>query len=103
MPQDQLLDEIGKCFQQFKYWRLKSLKQTLRQPEAYLKETLQKIAELVKTGPFANTWTLTPSMSRTLVGSNSTSKEEAAPEADAEDEEEEDGDEEEVEEEMVDA
>lgn len=34
------------------------MKQKTNQPEIYLKETLQKIAYLVKTGQFANNWTL---------------------------------------------
>lgn len=39
---------------------MKALKAELNQPEAYLKSTLEMIAELVKSGRFAMTWTLKP-------------------------------------------
>ncbi|KAF2674244.1 hypothetical protein BT63DRAFT_474013 [Microthyrium microscopicum] len=54
----QLLDMLSRKFAQFKYWPLKALKEETRQPEAYLREVLSKIAVLVKTGQAANTWTL---------------------------------------------
>ncbi|KAI9846507.1 MAG: hypothetical protein M1837_003928 [Sclerophora amabilis] len=60
IPQNELLDLIFDCFKRYKYWSLKSLKTELRQPEAYLKSTLDLVAELVKTGRFAMTWTLKP-------------------------------------------
>ncbi|KAI9809049.1 MAG: hypothetical protein M1825_002338 [Sarcosagium campestre] len=60
IPQNELMDLIYECFKQYNYWSLKSLKAQLNQPEAYLKSTLEMIAELVKTGRFAMTWTLKP-------------------------------------------
>ncbi|KAK8155468.1 transcription initiation factor IIF, beta subunit-domain-containing protein [Phyllosticta citribraziliensis] len=47
-----------RLFQEYKYWPIKALKDKTRQPEAYLRETLTKIATLVRTGPFANNWML---------------------------------------------
>jgi transcription initiation factor TFIIF subunit beta len=35
---------------------MKALKARTKQPEAYLKEVLQEIAMLVKSGTFASTW-----------------------------------------------
>jgi transcription initiation factor TFIIF subunit beta len=63
-----LMDELAKCFQRFKYWHLRKLKEELKQPEAHLRDVLSKIAVLVKTGPAANTWTLRPEIAATLLG-----------------------------------
>ncbi|PYI03863.1 transcription initiation factor IIF, beta subunit [Aspergillus sclerotiicarbonarius CBS 121057] len=60
MPQNELLDLIYQCFREYKYWPFKNLKARLRQPEAYLKQTLEMIAHLVKAGDFAMTWELKP-------------------------------------------
>ena len=48
------------CFKRFRYWPLKSLKAELKQPEAYLKQTLEIMAQLVRQGPYAMTWQLKP-------------------------------------------
>ena len=58
IPQNELLDLIYDCFKRYGYWSMKALKAELNQPEAYLKSTLEKVAELVKSGRFAMTWTL---------------------------------------------
>ncbi|KAK2784856.1 hypothetical protein FQN53_008189 [Emmonsiellopsis sp. PD_33] len=60
MPQNELLDLIYGCFRRHKYWPFKSLKAELKQPEAYLKQTLEMVAHLVKSGDFAMTWELKP-------------------------------------------
>ncbi|KAK2740750.1 hypothetical protein FQN57_005982 [Myotisia sp. PD_48] len=60
MPQNELLDLIYGCFRRHKYWPFKSLKAELKQPETYLKQTLEIVAHLVKTGDFAMTWELKP-------------------------------------------
>lgn len=60
MPQNELLDLIYQCFREYKYWPFKTLKARLRQPEAYLKQTLEMVAHLVKSGDFAMTWELKP-------------------------------------------
>ena len=47
MPQHQLLDALGQAFREYKYWPLSALKLRLRQPESYIKETVEKIAVLI--------------------------------------------------------
>ncbi len=60
MPQNKLLDLIYDCFKRYKYWPLKSLKAELDQPEAYLKQSLELVAHLVRQGTHAMTWELKP-------------------------------------------
>lgn len=60
MPQNELLDLIFACFREYNYWSMKALRQRLRQPESYLRETLEKVADLAKSGRFAMHWTLKP-------------------------------------------
>ena len=60
MPQNELMDLIMDCFKKFRYWPLKTLKAELKQPEAFLKETLEIMAQLVRQGPYAMTWQLKP-------------------------------------------
>lgn len=60
MPQNELLDLIYSCFRRYKYWPFRSLKAELKQPETYLKQTLEIVAHLVKSGDFAMTWELKP-------------------------------------------
>jgi transcription initiation factor TFIIF subunit beta len=56
IPRNDLIDLLHQCFDQYTYWSMKALKNRTKQPEAYLKEVLQEIAQLVKTGPFASNW-----------------------------------------------
>lgn len=58
MSLDLLLDEIVKCFKQYEYWSLKAFQAHLKQPESYLKETLENIATLHKRGPMTGKWQL---------------------------------------------
>lgn len=58
MPENELLDKIYTCFRRYKYWPMKALRAELQQPEAYLRETLDKIAVLDKSGRFATHWHL---------------------------------------------
>src|SRR5436190_24181551 len=60
MPRNELLDALFECFKSYEFWTLKGLREHLNQPEAYLKETLENIAVLLKAGPFALKWTLKP-------------------------------------------
>ncbi|KAI9651927.1 MAG: hypothetical protein M1829_002104 [Trizodia sp. TS-e1964] len=60
IPQNELLDLIFACFKRYNYWSLKALKLELNQPEAYLKSTLDKVAQLVRSGTYAMTWMLKP-------------------------------------------
>lgn len=60
MPQNELLDRIFDCFRKYNYWSMKALRAELQQPEVYLKETLEKVAVLAKSGRFATNWSLKP-------------------------------------------
>ncbi|KAJ5622480.1 Transcription initiation factor IIF beta subunit [Penicillium herquei] len=60
IAQNELLDMIFDCFRQYQYWPFKALKAKTLQPEAYLKQTLEMVAHLVKSGDFAMTWELKP-------------------------------------------
>lgn len=91
-PENQLLDAIAKCFSQHKYWSIKAFRGSIPQPEAYLRETLDKIAVLHRTGTFANHWSLKPEY-QSMVASLPKPADDAAapkPEALSEDEDEED-------------
>lgn len=84
IPKNQLLDLIFDCFRQYQYWSMKALRQRTQQPDSYLRSVLEEVAVLVKTGPFANTYTLGEAY-RDRAGNGS--KEEAAAPADDEDDE----------------
>ena len=58
IPQNELLDMIQDCFKEYRYWGLKTLRDKLRQPESYLRQTLELVAQQVRQGPQANTWQL---------------------------------------------
>ncbi|EHK99267.1 putative Transcription initiation factor IIF subunit beta [Glarea lozoyensis 74030] len=60
MPQNELLDRIFECFREFNYWSMKAFRGRLQQPEVYLRETLDRIATLHKSGPFASHYSLKP-------------------------------------------
>lgn len=60
MPQNELLDLIFSCFRKYNFWSMKALRAELQQPEAYLRETLEKIADMPRSGRFAMHWTLKP-------------------------------------------
>lgn len=59
MPQNELLDRIFEMYSgKATHIPLSRFKEDLNQPEAWLKETLDKIAILVKSGNFIGTYTL---------------------------------------------
>ena len=60
MPQAQLIDALYVCFRRYKYWSMKALRSELRQPEAWIKENLEGIASLMRSGDFAMNWVLRP-------------------------------------------
>ena len=60
MAENELFDQINRCFSEYNYWPMKALRNRLRQPEAYLRETLDKVAVLIRTGAFANNYALKP-------------------------------------------
>lgn len=47
---------------------MKALRARLRQPEAYLRETLEKIADMPRSGRFAMHWTLKPEFKQSSYG-----------------------------------
>ena len=83
MPQNELLDLIYDCFKEYTYWPMRSLRERLKQPEAYLKETLEMMAMMNKSGPHALQWQLKPEARETRyaeIGFFDKVKDEAAPE-----------------------
>jgi transcription initiation factor TFIIF subunit beta len=60
MPRNELRDAIFACYRKYNYWSLKSMKAELHQPETWLKENLEQVAVLVRSGQFALTYTLKP-------------------------------------------
>lgn len=60
MSASDLTDALGRCFRRYKYWSMKALRTELRQPEAWIKELLEQIATLVRSGDFALNWMLKP-------------------------------------------
>jgi len=59
MPYNQLLDLLFPLFKENPRWGIRPLRQRTQQPEAYLKETLQGIAFLHKSGEHNGLWELT--------------------------------------------
>ncbi|TLD23090.1 hypothetical protein PspLS_07382 [Pyricularia sp. CBS 133598] len=64
IPENELLDQIFQLFRKFSYYHMKTLRVELRQPEAYLRQTLEKVAVLHKSGNLTNTWGLTDDAKR---------------------------------------
>ncbi|KAI0444831.1 transcription initiation factor IIF, beta subunit-domain-containing protein [Xylaria telfairii] len=64
LPQSELRDRIFQCYDKYAYWSLKAFKQALHQPEAWLRENLEELAMLHKSGRFANYWELKPEYKR---------------------------------------
>ena len=60
MPENELLDRIFACFNEYNYWSMKAFRAKLQQPEVYIRETLEKVAVLAKSGRFATQWSLKP-------------------------------------------
>lgn len=64
MPQKELLDLLFRLFEEYEYWSMKGLKERTRQPETYLKESLELIANLIKKGPYTSKYNLKPEYKR---------------------------------------
>lgn len=60
MERHELTDRIFQCFRDHPYWALGALKQTLEQPDAWLREVLRDVAEQVKEGQYQGYWQLKP-------------------------------------------
>lgn len=58
IPKNELLDMLFKLFKIQTHWAMKVLRERTKQPLDYLKETLEDIAVLHKSGPHTNTWSL---------------------------------------------
>jgi transcription initiation factor TFIIF subunit beta len=91
ISQEELIDALTDCFKQFRYWSLKALKQRLHQPEAYIKQTVEKVATLMRSGKFAMNYKLNPEYERSLNIDSTGVKEEVAEEGEDEDEDDDEG------------
>ncbi|KAK4243240.1 transcription initiation factor IIF, beta subunit-domain-containing protein [Corynascus novoguineensis] len=91
-PENQLLDAIAKCFSEHKYWSIKAFRGRIPQPEAYLRETLDKVAVLHRSGTFANHWSLKPEYEGILASLPKPADDAAVPKADIPSDDEEDED-----------
>lgn len=60
MPKKDLLDLLFRLFEEYEYWSIKGLRERTRQPESYLKESLDSIANLIKKGPYTSKYNLKP-------------------------------------------
>lgn len=58
MSEKDLLDRIYQCFRRYRYWPLKGLKNELKQPETFIKQMLDQVAVLVRSGDFAMNYKL---------------------------------------------
>ncbi|KHN95299.1 transcription initiation factor iif [Metarhizium album ARSEF 1941] len=85
IPKNQLLDLIFDCFRQYQYWSMKALRQKLQQPDSYLRQVLEEVAVLHKSGRFANHYGLNDAYKDK---GGSEAKEEAAEAADEGDDDE---------------
>ncbi len=54
------MDRIIDCFQKFSYWSMRALRAEIPQPEAFIREVLDRVAVLHRSGRFANQWALKP-------------------------------------------
>lgn len=79
MPEDKLLDALQQCFRRYQYWSMAALRAQLRQPDVWIKEVLEKIAVLVRSGDFTGNYKLNDNTARLLNISDLDLKEELAP------------------------
>ncbi|OKL58405.1 hypothetical protein UA08_06093 [Talaromyces atroroseus] len=80
-----LLDEIFGLFREYSHWKFADIKARTNQPEQYLKETLEMVAHLVRTGDFAMTWELKPEARETNYANAILAEEENAAGSDIDD------------------
>ncbi|KAL9934119.1 hypothetical protein V8E36_007201 [Tilletia maclaganii] len=60
MPKNELLDMLWPMFEMQAHLRLKALAERTQQPEAYLREVLNDVADLHKRGPYAGHYSVKP-------------------------------------------
>ncbi|KAK4689453.1 transcription initiation factor TFIIF subunit beta, partial [Tremellales sp. Uapishka_1] len=58
LERSELLDRLFQLFSQSPYWGIPALKATLLQPDAWLREVLKDIAEVIKEGDHIHMWQL---------------------------------------------
>lgn len=58
IPKNVLLDMLFECFREYQYWSMKALRQRTHQPDAWLRQVVEEICVLQKTGTFANHYML---------------------------------------------
>lgn len=58
--EQRLLDALEVAFSEYTYWSMKALRARIPQPEAFLRETLDRFAVLHRSGRFANQWSVKP-------------------------------------------
>jgi transcription initiation factor TFIIF subunit beta len=93
-----LIQQILIAFGEYRWWSIKTLNERLKQPEAHLREVLQKVAVLVKSGDAANKWQLNANTQRLIdYDSSKAAFVEDKDDEDDEDEDDDDDDDEEME------
>ncbi|KAL8849888.1 MAG: hypothetical protein Q9221_005154 [Calogaya cf. arnoldii] len=60
IPRNELKDLIFGCFRRYPYWAIRTMRETLDQPESYLKEVLEEVAVMARSGRYTNLWQLRP-------------------------------------------
>ncbi|KAL8993119.1 MAG: hypothetical protein Q9169_006586 [Polycauliona sp. 2 TL-2023] len=60
IPKNELKDLIFGCFRKYTYWAIRNMRKTLDQPESYLKEVLEEVAMMARSGSYTNLWQLKP-------------------------------------------
>jgi len=88
IPKNQLLDMIFECFREYQYWSMKALRQRTHQPDAWLRQVVEEVCVLQKTGTFANHYTLSEAYRDKGGNESKEAAAEAAAEEDEDDEEE---------------
>lgn len=58
--EQRLIDALEVAFSEYTYWSMKALRAKIPQPEAFLRETLDRFAVLHRSGRFANQWSVKP-------------------------------------------
>jgi transcription initiation factor TFIIF subunit beta len=60
VPKSELLDRLLACFMRHRIWGLRDIKVEVNQPEAYVREGLQDVAFMWKSGDWNGKWELKP-------------------------------------------
>ncbi|KAK0730812.1 putative transcription initiation factor [Lasiosphaeris hirsuta] len=59
-PENRVIDEIVNCFSEHRYWSIRAFRSKIPQPEAFIRDCVEKVAVLHRSGSFANHWSLKP-------------------------------------------